>query len=159
MVTPQSLARTERFVNCAERPARMSRNRRNVDRSRTLRICRTSVPERSGQDSRTRFPHRHSGRKSEDRVLTRENPGGKRGNIRSRKVDRRIPLGAGQRSTRWPFHRSGQCRRSLWKAMLPFHVASILIRCRLDSGGDSHEETYIPTMSSSCWLHDIGAET
>ena len=48
---------------------------------------------------------------------------------------------------------------SLKKAMLPFHVASILIRCRLDSGGDSHEETYIPTMSSSCWLHDIGAET
>ncbi len=48
---------------------------------------------------------------------------------------------------------------SLKKAMLPFHVASILIRCRLDSGGDSHEETYIPTISSSCWLHDIGAET
>lgn len=47
----------------------------------------------------------------------------------------------------------------IFKVMLPIHVASFLIRCRPASGDDFHEETYISKMSSSCWIHDIGAET
>ena len=47
----------------------------------------------------------------------------------------------------------------LKKALFPFRVASLPIRCRLDSGGDSHEEMHIPTMFSSCRLYDIGAKT
>ncbi|MCL4462039.1 MAG: hypothetical protein M1297_10105, partial [Nitrospirae bacterium] len=48
-------------------------------------------------------------------------------------------------------------RGQFFLALFPFRVASLPIRCRLDSGGDSHEEMHIPTMFSSCRLYDIGA--
>ena len=44
------------------------------------------------------------------------------------------------------------------KALVPFHVASLLIS-RLDLGGDSREEICISTIFSSCRIYDIGTET
>ena len=87
-------------------------------------------------------------------VLNGINPLATRGDLVDRSLSVTLdPISEEKRKTEAEFWTSFE------KAMLPSPVAPLQIRCRLDSGGDSHEETYISTMSSSCWLHDIGSET